>query len=463
MLKLRTMVILLALGAVSCGTDRPADPAQSFIILKEDALKVTRLSMRTAALVGRHAVIPNGATLDLEKQPVCPLTKELKISIKPTACIPGFDGPNVDCAFVETYGCEEVSGVITNDISMRADSLSFALATTNYVEGNETYGYVKYVGGITATTSLEGTRYYEALNIVARPLGESDETVLDAVSDIFVKLVEGRLVFTGTTTMDIVGRGPARLELIDVDFGTAGECASSPVAGTIRMTLVGLESADLVITGCGEGKLVHIENEVVINEVAFSAAELAGGFAAAISDTAGFRGVAFNLTPAAADLYPARWCVPYRANSGVKLLAESRGFDPATLPTGKPISECLTFAAPTTTSPATASLSIAVDESGLGLFLDDEQITVHFLSGGFVFVDDDNATFDIRWIKNFSAQTPVLRSELDENAFTPFCDPSASHTCPSTEVGYRIDHFGLGMLDVSTLVPTGYYFIHMRP
>jgi len=157
-LKMLLMLMVLALAASSCGTDLPKNDKRSFIIKKEDALKVTKLAMRTAALVGRHATIPNGASLDPAKQPVCPLTSEHKIAIK-AACMPGFDGPNVDCTFVEKYGCDEVSGVINNQVSMRADSLNFAMATTNYVEGNETFGYVKYVGSISASTSADGTRY----------------------------------------------------------------------------------------------------------------------------------------------------------------------------------------------------------------------------------------------------------------------------------------------------------------
>lgn len=467
---MKTIRLSLLAGAVwlaACGGDEtPAE--RQFLIQPADAVSVTSLMMRTAALVGRHAVIPNGASMAPETQPACPITgaeDEGGIQIAVKACMPDFANfgePSVDCTFEETYACEYVNGVIDNVVAMRGDGLDFSLTMSEYVEGNASIGSVQYDGTISAETTPDGiTTYREALDIHAITTAE---TRVQSTSAVTVETTATGWVLTGQTFLAIEGRGPGRLDFQDVEF--SHECEQSPVSGEFQMVLIGLERATLRVDGCGELTFVNYVGTTPDRETKLPGTTVSDIFALTLPEVQNFTKVAFNVTPAApvlADEETAtRWCAPY--TPVIPVLSDESGGDVTV--TDNVMMECLAFQYGE--AGTTFTHVIIEDKATFGLFADPTQVDVHYLQAGLA-TSGEAGALTLMWVQRYDGEPelPVALADIDEEEdVNAFCDPQVTNDeddfyCPRRPLHHRVDHFGLGFLDQMSIPPAGFYYVHI--
>lgn len=466
---MRKLFLSLLTGAVlltGCGDeDKKSTQRRSYVIDKDQALRVTRLAMRTAALVGRHAAIPNGFAIgSTEAAPACPLSGVTgKINITPQ-CTPDFAVAGaVDCEIVEAFACPEATGAITNSVELRADRLDYSLSAADYQEGTEALGFIRYNGGVDVKTTPDGTsNYKDSLSAVARPQGDPVDTVVNSTSDVTVTTDAGNVVMNGLADLIISGTvdGQGKVDMVDLTFADPATCASSPIAGSINLALVGIERAVIEFTGCGAAVLHHFEGGERANPETFSEDELSYGFAQSLTDITNFRNVAFNTVPSATELLGNRFCAPVIPGV-VPLLASS-----VTKPTGfsaagvtNPLLECLNFQLSGTT-PTFAHI-VLEDGTGAGDFADPTQVNVHFFRAG-VLVPDVVALGGknvLLYAQYAAALTtgpkPLVSLALDAEGnptpanLSPFCDPAQVNPAAIDFCWSRVafnesfDHLGL--------------------
>ena len=161
----------------------------------------------------------------------------------------------------------------------------------------------------------------------------------------------------------------------------------------------------------------------------------------------------------------------------------AENFDPATLPTDKPISECLEFSVEAALGGATAvKHSVVSDETGLGLFGDPAQNKVHFLNVAVVVTDATTAGkfMSFRKLKGAYGRSQLAigtEMAVDTSGNTTFqglCNPGipagdlgtggSNPPCPILSFGvWSIDHMGLGLLVNPADPATGYWLAHIIP
>jgi hypothetical protein len=468
------LLFIGALAAVGCGESTKKTPPRSFLITTDNATDVSRLTMTTAALTGRHSVVPKGADTNPAHANKCPISKdENKISIKP-ACKPDLAGA-VDCVFTEDYTCPEVTGQIVDTVHMGETSLDFGLKMDGYQEGNAQLGFIKYTGTVSATTTPDGkTAYSSTIAVVARALGATTDTVATSSSDISVTTSETSTELSGSSNLS-TPFGPATMALNKVEFG---DCKISPKSGTIDLALVGLERAQLRADGCGDVKLVHYVGDKPSSEESMSQAQLISAFGSSISDVTIFRGVTSNTEKSAAKLYPEQWCVPYVA--GVSTLLAASITSPTALvtpTTTNPLNECLVFNAPTTTGAKTFAHVVLEDKTGIGAFGDPTKIDVHFFRAG-VLLEDFAPIGGANMMIYAQAYTanPLPKAYVTFNLtaagdlagtdLTAFCDPSATDNsgylyCFSRYTFNEVfDHFGVSLVGAAPANLGTFWYAH---
>lgn len=466
---MRKLILAFVTGAVvltGCGDDdKKNDQRRSYVIDKDQALRVTRLAMRTAALVGRHAAIPNGFAIgSTEAAPACPLSGVTgKISITPS-CEPDFAVAGaVDCEIVEEFACPEVTGAVTNSVELRADGLNYSLSAADYQEGTEALGFIRYNGGVDVVTTPDGTsNYKDGLSAVARPQGDPVDTTVNSTSDVTVTTDAGNVVMNGLADLIISGTvdGQGKVDMVDLTFADPATCAVSPIAGSINLALVGIERAVIEFTGCGQAVLHHFEGVERANPEDFTADELSYGFAQSLTDIANFRNVAFNTVPSATELLGNRFCAPVIPGV-VPLLASSVtqpvGFSAAGVT--NPLLECVSYQLSGTTP--TFSHIVLEDASGEGTFSDAMQTNVHFFRAGVLVPDvaslgGKNVMLYAQHATTVAAgPKPLTSLALDaEGSPTPanlsaFCDPAQTNPAHPAFCWSRVafnesfDHLGL--------------------
>lgn len=465
---MRKVILSLVLGAAmvaGCGDENKKNEQQkSYVIDKDQALRVTRLAMRTAALVGRHAAIPNGFAIgSTAAAPACPLSGVTgKIKLTPQ-CTPDFATAGaVDCEIVESFACPEATGSVTNSVELRADGLNYSLQPVEYQEGNEALGFIRYNGDVAVVTTPDGkTNYKDSLSAVARPQGDPVDTTVNSTSDVTIATSAESVVFNGLSDLVISGTvdGQGKVEFADVDFGD-GTCAASPESGEINLALVGIERAVIEFTGCGQATLHHIENGQRVNAETFAADELSYAFAQSITDIANFRAVTANTLPAASTLLDNLFCAP--VIPGVVPLLASSVTKPTTTSfagVANPMLECLAFQSGTPAN--TFSHMVWEDQTGEGTFADPTKILVHFFRAGVLSLDvgalgGKNVMLYAQHATAVAAgPVPLTSLALDATGqptaanLSAFCDPAEANPAVATFCWSRIafnesfDHLGL--------------------
>jgi hypothetical protein len=471
MKRLLPSILLAGFALAACGESTKATEGKtSYFISADNAARVTRLAFRTAALVGRHAVYPNGNNT-AAPAPKCPSTgAENKIKIVPS-CVPDFTVAGaVDCTISETYECPEVSGAVTTTVAMRADELSYSVAPKNYQEGNEAMGFIRYNGSVAALTKPDGTTsYQEELSFIARGASDTEDTVVSSASDVTVSTAAGKLQFDGSASLQITGMGEGKVVMNGVDFG---DCKIGPQSGTMDIALVGIERAMLEFTGCGAATLHHFKAGVMADAEEMSADNVMYSFGTSLTDVTYFKGVTLNTAPSAAALSGTRWCVPVSATTPnlSKLLGTASGvysmaFDAVTVATTKPALECLTVQE--NAALGTVALhTVVVDETGLGLFADPAQVSVVYAANATVTTAGGYTTLGYfgRYLGAYGISQADFETAMGTylagggaNPVTSVADPVSGAGTANKTVAVSFDHFGARLV---ASVTEAYWFVH---
>lgn len=331
--------------AIGCGSSADDQP-KTYILSGSNLSDPLNIWGQTLAVSGRHASIPAG--LDLSGAgPVCMGgDTEGSVSVMVAGCVGTEAG--VTCQLPESYDCKYVQGTIAGSIVSSAEAMTVTLDSTSYTEGNVNLLGVEllYDGQITVTTTAEGSRVDQAVNLTVTNSGGSTQYANNAYWTVTQN--DDQALFSGMLTLP-TSLGDLTILSTEIAFQPNTGCAG-PVAGRFDLRFGTSEHARIKVQGCGTATLEYIntnDDSIVEDSYDLSPDVLRDVFSLSAADIGGFLSAQGNLSQHVTiydgdSVAPLIWCRMLESEDAVPLFAQNITLGTRDNPeAGTPVAECL--------------------------------------------------------------------------------------------------------------------------